>query len=54
MHVLLSGHDESVEDDVLGRFTKQGAARVHVDGRALDKRLIAFLRVFTCRVPEEA
>ncbi len=43
-----------MENHVLGRLPKQGAAGMHVDRRTLDESLVALLRVFSGGVAEEA
>jgi len=55
MHILLRRrHDQRMEDDVLGRFSKQCAGGVHVDWCALDQRFIPLLWILPGRVPDEA
>ena len=53
MHILLRRRDRRVEDDVLGRVSKECAGGVHIDWCALDQRFIPLLWILPGRVPEE-
>ena len=54
VHVLARRLDQTMVDDVLGRFAKQRRRRVQVDRRALDERLVAFGGILARGVAEEA